>query len=566
MKAMSETTHQNADQPLRNLSTFCVYPFNHINLQPNGMVSLCCRASSPITVNGRALSLHHDAFQDIWNSSYMRDVRARMVAGQPVAACSSCYQTENQGGVSLRAMVNQNGRRRLEEVYDECKATVMQQDAFVPSPISFHLWLGTLCNLRCRICSPHSSSQVAADPLHSRWAIGNMGLSRKVSLLPDFLNGAAYQGFAGLYTENGLACRFVDPARDAQITLPGTGDPIKKIHVSGINRADDPCTLLLKMGSEQVASRSLASPNWDVDFVFDPPLECGSEIRIGLHFQGQRCNIGLCSLSLVSDPPVGNAFPREFASRLEENPNWYDNDDLLLGEIFAEPDTVRDLSFAGGEPMLHKKLADVLDLFVARGLSKSISLYFSTNGTIKTPKMSRLLKEFGWVGIGVSIDGVGSLQEYIRPPSKWTKVRDNLLQYRDEGIAAVSGQPTPHVYNLYGLLDLVRFFDSHAITFMLNNVLYGPRYLSFDMLPQAMVDEVAAEWQTYRDEECRPEMRKEVDTLIGALMRPRPSNAEALQTQFARFTADMDKNRGQSLRSAAPRLHHRLVQEGILPY
>lgn len=230
-EAMSEPTYQSADQPERNLDTFCVYPFHHINLQPNGMASLCCRAERKVMVYERELSLHHDTFQDIWNSRYMRDIRARMVAGQPVEACTGCYRAESQGGKSLREMANKEayilGKRSLAAVYDECKAIVRQQDAVVPSPISFNFWFGNLCNLKCRICNPHSSSQIAADPVHSRWSIGNVGLPRRVSLLPDFLNDVTYQGFAGLVEQNGAAYRLVDPARDAQISLPDTGDPHK---------------------------------------------------------------------------------------------------------------------------------------------------------------------------------------------------------------------------------------------------------------------------------------------------------------------------------------------------
>ena len=35
---------------------------------------------------------------------------------------------------------------------------------------SLTLQLGNLCNLKCRICGPHASFGIAADPVHNAWA------------------------------------------------------------------------------------------------------------------------------------------------------------------------------------------------------------------------------------------------------------------------------------------------------------------------------------------------------------------------------------------------------------
>lgn len=559
---------ESTDNFLNNHCTFCAYGFYHVNIRNDGKVALCCRAANTISFNGREMSLHHDTFDAIWNSSYMKEVRYRMISGQPITACSGCYREELQGGKSLRMTANNEffilGERRPEEVYEDCKTIVSDEEAVAPLPISVHFMFGNLCNLKCRTCTPSLSSKVAADPIHSHWASGDKGLARVVTLLPDFINQVNYMGFGELVSRDGVVYRLLPPHQTAVISLANSGDPIRKIVLSGIKDDDEPCTLIVSLGKEHETQFSIIHKNWSKEISFTPPIECLSEIFVEIRLENSESRIGIRNVSLTSAPPLGKAYPREFVSRLSENPNWYDNKDVLLKEILGCPEKIRFLNFSGGEPLISENIELLLNHFVTKGLSRKIGLYFSTNGTINTPKISDLLKKFRYVGLGVSIDGIGNLQEYIRPPVKWNTILNNLCRYIDEGIGSISIRPTPQAYNVFGLLDLVRFCDKYNMEFALSNVLYGPRYLSFDMLPQAIIDEELAEWELYLTEECRPQFKREVGTVIGALKRPRPDDISDLQKQFVDFTRDLDNARGQSLETANPRLYQRLFEQGVI--
>jgi len=490
-----------------------------------------------------------------------------MFQGEQVEACSGCYQTEQEGGKSLRDHANscEETQRRggLRAVYEAARQVVSENDAVAPRPSSIHLWLGNLCNLKCRMCSPHFSSQIAADPLHSRWSTNGKGLARRVVLLPDYLAGVRYDGFHAAATQDGVIVRLIRPDEPAVISLSSTGDPLRGLEITGFKDGPQPCTLVVAINGERAIEQCITDAQWHVYAQFQPPIECRPDISIRLSVGNTQARVGIRELALTSAPAVGKAFPREFASRLVENPNWFESEDVVLKEIVASPESIRFINFAGGEPLVHERIADILNLFVERGLSHRIGLYFSTNGTVKSPIVSSLLKQFETVGLGVSVDGIGALQEYIRFPSKWNAVVNNMLQYRSEGIAFVSVHPTPQVYNVFGLLELVRFCDSHDFNFTLNNVLHYPRYLSFDMLPQPVIDEALAEWRRYRANECRPDMLKEVDSVVGALDRTRPADITELQRQFVDFTNEFDNARGQRLESACPRLYQRLREQGF---
>jgi glutamate-1-semialdehyde 2,1-aminomutase len=547
--------------------TFCVYGFTHLNIRTDGKASLCCRALDTITNNDRDLSLHTDTFDEIWNAPYMRDVRRRMISGEPVAACSGCYSVEREGGKSLRSHANSVGNlatllpgKDLTAAFDQGAKIVHESQGVAPAPSSLHLWLGNLCNLKCRMCSANYSSQIAGDAIHSKWS---GVVERSVLLLPEFLQGVDYRGFGELRHHRGREHRMIGARQTALIAMPSHGNPISRIEIAGFKGDTLPCTIVVMIGNEDVFTKTVKDAEWQFDIGFQPPKDHLSQLTLGLRYEDSEAIVGIRSLVVRGAPPLGKEFPPEFVSRLPENPAWYANGEVILNEIMAHPENLRFINFAGGEPMLNPHLEAILALFVDRGLGKNVGLHFSTNGTIKSLKVLSLLKQFAYVGLGVSVDGVGVLHEYIRHPARWNIVLDNMRRYNEALPWSVSAQPTPQAYNFYGLLDLAKFCDTNGFTFTLNNVLHGPRYLSFEILPESIINEGIVEWETYRRSSCRPELVAEVDTIIGALQQPRPADIGRLQEDFIRFTNDLDKSRSQSFAQANPRLYQRLVEEGF---
>jgi glutamate-1-semialdehyde 2,1-aminomutase len=175
-----------------------------------------------------------------------------------------------------------------------------------------------------------------------------------------------------------------------------------------------------------------------------------------------------------------------------------------------------------------------------------------------------LLKEFSYVELAVSLDGIGKLQEYIRPPSKWDTVCRNIFAFHKDGVP-VSIRPTVQAYDAFGLLELARWCATTGLPFFLDNVLTLPRFLSFDMLPKPVVDEALQCWTQYLNAECTDTNRWHVGTVIAALRRPRPeaNTISSLQQQFLQFTHDMDRSAGHFFAIACPRLYEMLMAAGF---
>jgi MoaA/NifB/PqqE/SkfB family radical SAM enzyme len=416
--------------------TFCVLPFSQLTIANDGKVRLCTHAHDfDLTSEGRLLSLHSMPLGEIWNSTHLRTIRRCMVEGSPVRECSRCYQTEADGGTSLRQVMNLHAGCRADDMgeddtFKRARNLVTQNSGNAPPPSALHLWLGNLCNLKCRMCSPVFSSRVASDPVQSKW-LGGLG-------------------------------------------------------------------------------------------------------------------------------------PAETPSRIPQHVYWSQSEQVVFEEVFSHPELLRWVHFSGGEPLLHRSFLAIIQKLVDGGHASHIRIYVNSNGTVYSRRFASLLKEFSSVELAISLDGIGKLQEYIRPPSKWGTVRQNLLAFHREGVP-VSIRPTAQAYNAFGLLELARWCEKEGLPFFLDNVLIGPRFLSFDMLPQLVVDEVLQGWMQYLNEECTDSNRWHVETVIAALRRPRPeANAiSSLQRQFLQFTEDMDRSAGQLFAIACPRLYERLLAAGF---
>ncbi|MEN6519778.1 MAG: radical SAM protein [Armatimonadota bacterium] len=68
------------------------------------------------------------------------------------------------------------------------------------------------------------------------------------------------------------------------------------------------------------------------------------------------------------------------------------------------------LLFSGGEPLMREDLFELAELAVKLGIRPVIS----TNGTLITPKVAQKIKETGFGYVGISLDGIGEINDQFR--------------------------------------------------------------------------------------------------------------------------------------------------------
>ena len=107
------------------------------------------------------------------------------------------------------------------------------------------------------------------------------------------------------------------------------------------------------------------------------------------------------------------------------NNHWHESPEFWK-EIYDQIPNLKQIYFAGGEPLMIKEHKLFLEEIVYRGFSKGIELRYNSNGLLLDQTIIDLWKNFKRVKFGFSIDAMGDRLNYIRYPSDWDTVVKNL--------------------------------------------------------------------------------------------------------------------------------------------
>ena len=109
----------------------------------------------------------------------------------------------------------------------------------------------------------------------------------------------------------------------------------------------------------------------------------------------------------------------------EFNNKWHEHPDFWK-EMYAQIPNLKQVYFAGGEPLLIKEHKLFLEEIIRQGYADKILVRYNTNGLLVNDEIIELWKKFKKVKVGFSIDAVGDRNYYIRYPSDWKTIVQNL--------------------------------------------------------------------------------------------------------------------------------------------
>jgi radical SAM protein with 4Fe4S-binding SPASM domain len=151
--------------------TFCILPWNHLNVQPNGDVYPCCMAPYGETIG----NTKNDTLEEIWNGKDMKGIRKQMLKGERPHLCNRCFLIEDSGLTSPRYTHNRMFEKDIEEAVSKTDPETGEYSEFKLKYWDFR-W-SNICNFKCRMCGVYSSSKwyEEAKELHND-AVGNNGV------------------------------------------------------------------------------------------------------------------------------------------------------------------------------------------------------------------------------------------------------------------------------------------------------------------------------------------------------------------------------------------------------
>tara|TARA_B100001057_G_scaffold495033_1_gene593020 strand:+ start:231 stop:1397 length:1167 start_codon:yes stop_codon:yes gene_type:complete len=153
------------------------------------------------------------------------------------------------------------------------------------------------------------------------------------------------------------------------------------------------------------------------------------------------------------------------------------------------------LTVIGGEPTVIPEFYELLDYCHNNGTLKDKEITIVTNLTNTNPKMTQWLPAMKEWKIWASLDGIDSTTEYIRYPSNFEKVKENLNYYKKlldkHGNGSITFSPAIQLLNIHQLDEMLKWFidfsdgawgDTVNISWMAQ--VWYPRICNYDTAPR----------------------------------------------------------------------------------
>ena len=179
---------------------------------------------------------------------------------------------------------------------------------------------------------------------------------------------------------------------------------------------------------------------------------------------------------------------------------WYQNN-KFLNEMKQQATFIKELYFAGGEPLLIPEHYKILEFMVETGNAENCVLRYNSNGLELPEKLFELWSHFKQVKFNFSIDALEERNDYIRYPSKWANVVSNLerLDNTPDNIV-VNIACAVQLMNVLTIPDLVHWKESknfkkinlppYGAGLIGTHLVYLPSYLNVRVLPKHLKNKV----------------------------------------------------------------------------
>jgi MoaA/NifB/PqqE/SkfB family radical SAM enzyme len=247
----------------------------------------------------------------------------------------------------------------------------------------------------------------------------------------------------------------------------------------------------------------------DIDIIVSQTTSDGS-LPVNIPYFDLRLG-NMCQLKCVMCSPHDSSswikewklqYPKYKTIELKKDQRWDKNFDYtwyqkskFLNSIKTQSSSIKELYFAGGEPLLIPEHYKILEFMVETGSAKNCILRYNSNGLELPQKLFDLWKYFKEVKFNFSIDAVGNKNDYIRYPSKWNKIVENLriLDDTPDNII-VNVACAVQLLNVLYITDLVEWKEQqqfkkinlppYGAGLIGTHLVYLPSYLNVKVLPK----------------------------------------------------------------------------------
>jgi len=189
---------------------------------------------------------------------------------------------------------------------------------------------------------------------------------------------------------------------------------------------------------------------------------------------------------------------------------WFQNNKIknkLFGYIAKH---ITDMTVIGGEPTVIPEFWELFTYLDSHDRLKEMSITLTTNLTNVNPRMTNWLSKLKEWTIWASVDGVGDRTEYIRYPSNFNKICDNLNFYKkmlESSNGRIILSPAIQLLNIDQLDDILKWWlefsegtldNKFGVSWMAQ--VWYPTICNYDILPSEYKEKVADKLSRSTDE------------------------------------------------------------------
>jgi MoaA/NifB/PqqE/SkfB family radical SAM enzyme len=217
-------------------------------------------------------------------------------------------------------------------------------------------------------------------------------------------------------------------------------------------------------------------------------------------------------IPVLQDPEVKRQMQWD---RKEFNNKWHEKD-TFWQEMNAQIPNLRQVYFAGGEPLMIKEHKEFIEEIIRQGYQDKILLRYNSNGLLVDEDLIQLWSKFKKVKFAVSMDASYERDEYIRYPTDWATVERTLHMLDNTPNNIQTSLATAiQIFNVKHLPDFMKWKIESGFK-KLNNgtvsggvqmggglvnmhLLYIPTFLSIQILPKEDKQEVEERFMDFKD-------------------------------------------------------------------
>jgi sulfatase maturation enzyme AslB (radical SAM superfamily) len=204
---------------------------------------------------------------------------------------------------------------------------------------------------------------------------------------------------------------------------------------------------------------------------------------------GNYCNGACVFCNPESSSSLATEFKRIGLIDQVPPPAWCDEPELLerfVTDLTQSPN-LQYLHFLGGETVITPGFKKILSALVHAGLAKNITIGFTTNLTVWSDSVVELLTQFQQVHLGMSIETLTPVNDYVRYPSQQARTQELLDRWvalgQEQGWL-IQLRITPTCLTVHELTTVYDYAWQHKTAVESCNFIDNPEFFRISVLPK----------------------------------------------------------------------------------